>query len=299
MRLRLTASAKLNLYLCLTGRRPQDGYHLLDSLVLFTAFGDTLEAEAANTLSLRLSGPFAGAVDAQDNLVLRAAQCLRARYGLTYGAALRLDKHIPVGAGLGGGSADAAATLHLLNALWDIGAGADELAALALPLGADVPACLLAQPLHMSGIGEVITPMPDFRLNRAIVLVNPGEPLLTAAVYREYARRGTYSAPVEASRRGDYAARRNDMQEAAIALCPPVRDVLDLLAAQAGCELARLCGSGATCFGLFADAAAAGRAGEAIRSAQPGWWVQVTTQAARRCFPPHAASCVMPGMASA
>jgi 4-diphosphocytidyl-2-C-methyl-D-erythritol kinase len=265
------ARAKVNLVLHVTGRRP-DGYHLLDSLVAFPELGDRLEAEPAAGLSLTLAGPFAGALGAgADNAVLRAAAFLRPA---GRGAALRLAKALPVAAGLGGGSADAAAALRLLARLWGV---APPAAAQALALGADVPVCLAAQPARMRGIGERLDPvaLPPFW----IVLANPGVPLATAAVFAALRARDNPPMP-DPPRFADAAAlvawlgeRRNDLEAPARALAPAVGMVLAALASRPGCALARMSGSGATCFGLFAGGVPARAAADALRAAEPGWWV--------------------------
>lgn len=266
------APAKINLTLHVTGRRP-DGYHLLDSLVVFAAAHDTLLARSAATLSLDITGPFAGALVPQpDNLVLRAARLYAEDARPAASAALTLIKRLPVASGIGGGSADAAATLRLLARLWG---AAPARHSLAQQLGADVPVCLQGQPLRMRGIGEVLDPAPPLP-PVGLLLVNPGTPLATQAVFR--ARQGGFStaqplpdqwpdAPALARwlRRGC-----NDLQAPAIALCPAIGGVLDTIAAQPDCLLARMSGSGATCFGLFPDASAAATA--MARLDQPGWW---------------------------
>lgn len=269
------APAKLNLYLHLTGRR-DDGYHLLDSVVVFTEFGDEVTVESSSSLTLQIDGPFADGLNENDNLVLRAAQLMKVTFAVQQGASIHLRKMIPIGAGLGGGSSDAAAVLILLNQLWNIDASIQELEAIAITLGADVPACLHAKPLHMSGIGEVISPMPSIKLEGYIVLVKPPESLLTAEVYRESARLQTYSTSIEPAKRTAFQQHRNDMQQAAIALCPSVEQVLKALTDQPNCILARLCGSGSSCFGLFNQQSHAQHASEAIAAAYPDWWVTLT-----------------------
>lgn len=263
------APAKVNLYLHVTGKRA-DGYHLLDSLAVFPAAGDVVEASKADALSLEISGPF-GAVlrGEEDNLLLRAARLLAPGRG----AALKLEKNLPVASGIGGGSADAAAALQALCALWGI-EGAD-LPALALQLGADVPVCLASTPARMQGIGEILAPaplLPEF----GMVLVNPGVAVPTPAVFK--ARQGGFSpAPALPAAWADADAMvadlrncTNDLQEAAIGIAPVIGEVLDTLAALPGAKLARMSGSGATCFALFANAAAAEVAAAEINV--PDWW---------------------------
>ncbi len=258
----------------MTGRRA-DGYHLLDSLVVFMGAADRVRADAAPGLTLAVDGPEGIALAAEpDNLVLRAARALAAAADIEPRAALSLYKALPVASGIGGGSADAAAALRALNALWGLGWAPERLSAVALPLGADIPACVASVPRRMAGVGEVLGPaprLPPFGL----VLANPRVALATPAVFR--ARTGGFSAPAAlppgwadaAAMAGDLAALRNDLEPPAIALCPPVAEVLAALRALPGCLLARMSGSGATCFAVFPDAAAAEVAAARLPRA---WW---------------------------
>jgi 4-diphosphocytidyl-2-C-methyl-D-erythritol kinase len=272
------APAKLNLYLHVVGRRP-DGYHFLDSLIAFAGVHDTVRAAKADALTFALDGPFGGALGAEaDNLVLRAARALADLAGVAPRAALTLTKRLPVASGIGGGSADAAATLAALSDLWRITPKPGALAKLALALGADVPVCLAGKAAQVSGIGETIAPAPP--LPRApLVLINPLKPLPTPAVFK--ARTGSFSKPSplattprDARDLADaLAARRNDLTDAAIGLVPEIATILVALEAQPGCLLARMSGSGATCFALFARDEDARAAAAALRAAKPGWWV--------------------------
>jgi 4-diphosphocytidyl-2-C-methyl-D-erythritol kinase len=264
------APAKVNLALHVTGRRP-DGMHLLDSVVVFPRLGDLIEAEPAAALTLSVAGPFARDLSAgPDNLVLRAALLLDPRGG----AALRLTKSLPVASGVGGGSADAAATLRLLARLWQAPLPSPRAT---LALGADLPVCLMGRPCRMSGIGERLQPLalPPFW----IVLANPGASLATAAVFAGLAARENPPLPEppafpSAPALFDWlAAQRNDLEAPARALAPAIADALAALAAQPGCRLARMSGSGATCFGLFPAEAPALAAAAALRRARPDWWV--------------------------
>lgn len=268
-----TAPAKVNLYLHVVGKRA-DGYHLLDSLAVFAGAADVLRAEPAATLTLRVEGPFGAGLDGDDNLVLRAARALAQATSVAAGAALVLDKRLPVASGIGGGSADAAAALRLLSRLWGVSLPPAQLASIAAGLGADVPVCLPGHPARMGGIGEVLgvaPTLPPF----GMVLVNPGVAVSTPAVFR--ARQGGYGAPAvlppawtnAAALAETLAGACNDLEAAAVGLCPAVATVLDWLRTQDGCLLARMSGSGATCFALFADAATATRV--AARVAAP-WW---------------------------
>jgi 4-diphosphocytidyl-2-C-methyl-D-erythritol kinase len=274
-RLTEAAPAKVNLYLHVTGRR-DDGYHLLDSLVVFAEIGDRLTATAAETLSLSLAGPFAGGLATEpNNLVLRAARALASEAGITSGARLVLEKHLPVASGIGGGSADAAAALRLLCRLWRLTPDPVMVTRLAAGLGADVPVCLAGRAARMGGIGEHLEPAPALPAF-GMVLVNPGITVATAEVFRM--RRDPWSQPAAlpagwdhvAAMAADLGQLRNDLAPAAIAMRPAIGDVLAELAATPGCELARMSGSGATCFGLYADAAIARQALGPMR--RRGWW---------------------------
>jgi len=272
------APAKINLYLHVTGRR-SDGYHLLDSLAVFASIHDTIVARENDSLALSLSGPFGSTLSAEsDNLVLRAATLLRERGGVKAGAAITLVKRLPVASGIGGGSADAAATLLACDALWKTKAANPDLSAMALQLGADVPICLHGRAAFFGGIGEEIANAPKLP-SAFLVLINPGIPLSTAEVFR--ARKGSFG---NAGRFNDAAkdaaefaqilgTRRNDLSEAAIGLCPVLSQVLEALAGAKGCLLSRMSGSGASCFGLFATEAGATDAARAIGAQQPRWWV--------------------------
>ena len=258
-----TAPAKVNLYLHVTGRR-DDGYHLLDSLAIFAGAHDVVSAEPSDELTLRVSGPFAAELNA-DNLVLRAARALGVSAGLT------LEKNLPVASGIGGGSADAAATLRLLGP----GVSAAELSRIAAGLGADVPVCLANAPARMGGIGDLLSPapgLPEFGL----LLVNPGVAVATRDVFG--GRTGTFSAPASlplawasaAAMAADLTLLTNDLEAPALTLCPVIGDVLAALRETDGCLLARMSGSGATCFALYNTSFLAKDA--ALACARPGWW---------------------------
>ena len=269
------APAKINLALHVTGRRA-DGYHLLDSLVVFAGAHDRLAVEPATTLSLTLDGPFAEGLTAEaDNLVLRAARALAARYGVEPAARLHLQKCLPVASGIGGGSSDAAAALRALSALWGLSPTPVDLRAIAAGLGADVPVCLHPVPQRMAGIGDVLLPAPAMP-DCGILLVNPGIALATAAVFE--ARSGAFSPPLalpprwrDASSMADDLSRlRNDLEAPAIALCPVLDEVLAALRQLPACLFARMSGSGATCFALFPTP---GQANAAARQlARSAWW---------------------------
>ncbi|MGD1935294.1 MAG: 4-(cytidine 5'-diphospho)-2-C-methyl-D-erythritol kinase [Candidatus Phaeomarinobacter sp.] len=275
------APAKINLTLHVLGKR-EDGYHLLESLVVFASTGDTLTVEAADDLSFHVTGPNAAAlVDTPeaDNLVLKAARLLDA--GAGRGARIILDKHLPVAAGIGGGSADCAAALRALNALWGLGHDMAALGALGLDLGADVPVCVQApHACVMSGIGEKIARAPAMP-EMWCVLVNPGVPVATGPVFKALNAQPTTAQSDTfwpgGFRDANAAARfmmtcRNDLEPPARSMVPQVSDTIRAIAATDGCLMARMSGSGATCFGLYADEERAAAAGEKLR--RDGWWVE-------------------------
>jgi 4-diphosphocytidyl-2-C-methyl-D-erythritol kinase len=267
------APAKINLCLHVTGRRA-DGYHLLDSLVAFAGPGDRVSAAPAAGLTLTVTGPGAAAVPAGgDNLVLRAARLFADPPG---GAALTLDKHLPASGGIGGGSSDAAATLRALARLWERplpGPGA------VLGLGADVPVCMDPRCWRMRGAGERLDPGPVLPVCWA-VLVNPGVPLSTPSVFAALQSRTNPPMPdppaafASPAALADWlGATRNDLEDPARLHAPVIGDVLAALRSTPGMLIARMSGSGATCFALFADAPRAQLAARAIAGARPGWWV--------------------------
>ena len=278
------APAKINLDLCITGRRP-DGLHELDSLVVFTEFGDRLTMTRDDRLTLVASGPFAAALGAaSNNLVQRAASLLAAHAGCRPAVRITLVKNIPVAAGIGGGSADAAATLRGLNRLWQLGLELPALAELALELGADLPVCLTSRPTWMRGIGErcdVIPELPELSL----LLVNPRQPLATGAVFGALGAIGERprSGPPPIERSALLAwlhDRTNHLELPAKRLLPQIDLVLARLRAQPGCELARMSGSGATCFGVFDGATSLAEAARTFEQQRPEWW-SVPTRAAQ------------------
>jgi 4-diphosphocytidyl-2-C-methyl-D-erythritol kinase len=280
MTLRRFAPAKLNLYLHVLGRRA-DGYHLLDSLVAFAEIGDEILAAPAPSLSLALKGPFAAALAGApgDNLVWRAAERLAAWAGRSPAAALTLVKNLPVASGIGGGSSDAAATLKTLAELWRLDIAETDLAVLAASLGADVSVCLAGRAAWLGGVGERVETAGALPPTTAL-LVNPGVALPTAAVFK--ARQGPFSAPSRFAMPSDattltqlLASRRNDLTTAAIGLVPAIGQVLDRLGIVDGALVARMSGSGATCFALFAVPEAAAAAAERLRAEQPNWWVTI------------------------
>lgn len=279
------APAKLNLFLHVVGRRT-DGYHLLETLFVFTEAGDELTVAHADGLSLVIEGAYAGVLagEAQDNLVLRAARALAEAAGLrNAGARLVLKKNLPVAAGLGGGSADAAAALRALNRLWELHWPLERLAEIGGQLGADIPACVYSQPMWGQGIGTELFPT---RLTEAlpVVLANPGVPLATPDVFRKYAGMGQgFTAELSAHTTSLQptlawaAGLANDLEGAARACLPLLDDVRDTLARQDGVRLVRMAGSGPTWFAAFEDKAQAELAARALRQCRPNWWVAETT----------------------
>jgi 4-diphosphocytidyl-2-C-methyl-D-erythritol kinase len=283
------APAKVNLTLRIVGRRA-DGYHELDSLVVFAGCGDHLTFDAGPSLDLTVSGPTAGQSGAvADNLVLRAAKALAEKVpGLTVGR-FALTKELPAGAGLGGGSADAAAALRLLADANGLDLDDPRLVAVARATGADVPVCLDPRPRVMRGIGDILSAPLDLPA-LPTVLVNPRVPVPTKDVFARLGlgpgeRRGEASE-IEAKSLKDrdalvryLASQPNDLEPPARALQPVISDVLTALSACDGCLLARMSGSGATCFGLFESDSAAAAAVEAISAPHPSWWVTATVLA--------------------
>lgn len=273
----MLARAKINLYLHVVGKRA-DGYHLLDSLIVFAETGDEISVAPAGDLSLTIDGPFGGGLDGSSgNLVMRAAMGLRDLTGTQRGAAIHLVKNLPLASGIGGGSADAAATLAALIDLWQVQPERAALYKLAEKLGADVPVCLDGRPSFIGGIGEDIQ-LAGSLPQTHILLVNPLVETPTPAVFK--ARRGDFSVParwteppMSARDLATFlATRRNDLTDAAIVVAPGVADVLAAIAATKDCLLSRLSGSGATCFGLYENAAAAQAARSQIEAQHPSWW---------------------------
>lgn len=237
------APAKLNLALHVRGKLP-DGRHAIETIFAFCTDGDLLVGAAADRISLAVEGPFAGDLgDTDNNLVVKAARALASASGVTCGAALTLNKMLPVASGIGGGSADAAAALRLLTSLWRIDPRHAE--AVAQALGSDVPACLLSLPVRGEGAGDRLSPVaqPDWS-GKPVLLVNPRVPLATRDVFAAW--EGVDRGPL-----GDWRTGRNDLEAAATSLVPQVGAVIGWLAAQPGASFVRMSGSGATCFALF------------------------------------------------
>ena len=259
------APAKLNLALHVRGRLP-DGRHALETVFAFCIDGDRLWAEPASELSLTVTGPFAAMLDdGPDNLVYRAAAALAGEARVGRGARLILDKRLPVASGVGGGSADAAAALRLLTAMWCADPALAE--RIAPDLGADVPACLLSLTSRGEGAGDRLEIIDAGVAGKPVLLVNPRQALSTGLVFAAWKGRDT--GPL-----GDWREGRNDLEKPARSLVPAIGLVLDWLGQQPGAEIVRMSGSGATCFALFADEAARDAAADAC---PPAWWHLAST----------------------
>ncbi len=279
---RAAAPAKINLCLHVTGRRP-DGYHLIDSIVAFAAVGDVVTVAPADALTLSVDGPFGPVLqrDPGENLVLRAAAALRRLVGTTVGAHIRLTKNLPVAAGLGGGSSDAAAAARALSRLWRISLTRRSCDQLLLPLGADLPVCMAARPTRVTGIGDRLVSFDGPCADLHIVLANPGVAVPTGAVFDRLDDRFGAPIPVLASTTAPsllraLAACRNDLEPPARRIAPQIDAVLAALNGLPQCAFARMSGSGATCFALFESAAAARRGAQHLARTQPDWWVVAT-----------------------
>lgn len=272
MTVEVFAPAKINLTLHVTGQR-DDGYHLLDSYVCFADVGDRIAVEKASENTLTVTGPFAKNVPTgPENLVLKAAALL----GVT--ARVTLEKNLPAAAGIGGGSADAAAVIGALTELYNLPLPDRETV---LKLGADVPVCLIGGQVRMRGIGDDLAIISSSRMSWPMVLVNPGVSVPTADVFKRLESKTNPPMPDEILEETynefpDWLGhQRNDLEAPAIASAPVIEDVLDALRAETGCRIARMSGSGATCFAIFDQDDQATAAVQAIRAAHPDWWVTV------------------------
>jgi 4-diphosphocytidyl-2-C-methyl-D-erythritol kinase len=268
--LRVLAPAKINLFLHVGDKRP-DGYHALQSLAVFTRVGDEIALSPDRGLKLVIHGPFADNLSAgEDNLVLKAARALAKHAGVMRGAYLSLKKVLPVSSGIGGGSSDAAAALRGLVTLWNLKTSPDELRKIAETLGSDVPVCVACKPQWMEGRGEVLSPAEGLPM-LPMVLVNPGVAVPTAKVFAGLKdRRGvSMPRPPRMQNAGDLVAflkdTTNDLEAPARILAPAIGGVLDALRSQPGALLARMSGSGATCFAIFADFETAAAAAAVLR----------------------------------
>lgn len=281
---RETAPAKINLALHVTGRR-EDGYHLLDSLVTFANQGDVITVSFSEEDAFALSGPFSAPLQQEslsDNLVIRARDLLRAAVQdngkPARPVAIHLEKNLPIASGIGGGSADAAATLRALLRLWGADIAPAKLQTIALQLGADVPMCLHGTPLRATGIGETVTPlqaMPSFGL----LLGNPLKTVSTPAIFKAMTRRdfpAITALPPTSAQEVWLAAlvdMRNDLEPVARSLCPEIAEISGLISST-GAALTRMSGSGATCFGLYPSLEKAEKAKKALLAIKPDWYFQ-------------------------
>jgi 4-diphosphocytidyl-2-C-methyl-D-erythritol kinase len=273
------APAKINLFLHITGKRA-DGYHLLDSLVVFADCGDIIEVAENDIISLEIEGKYASSLLSgrlEENLVWKAAAGLRKYNPAKTGAKIKLAKNLPVGSGIGGGSADAAAAIRALIALWRLDVGEKELSSLALSLGSDVPVCLYGRPAWMRGTGELITPV-ELPENAYIVLVNPNISVSTVEIFKEFKfkelplrKKGLSIMPSfeEMANNTEYG---NDLEPAAINRLSVIREIISSLEAQNGCCFARMSGSGATCFGIFKNESDASKATKELEKKYPDFW---------------------------
>lgn len=278
--LALDAPAKVNLSLHITGQR-DDGYHMVDSLVVFGGASDRLIFEPAGHLHLSVTGPFAeGLRQEPDNLIVRAARMLAKELNLPAEADLTLEKHLPISAGVSGGSADAATTLLGLLRLWERTIKDDKLRTIALSLGADVPMCLEGSCLRARGIGDEMEPGPRMPNDLGLVLINPRVPISTPDIFKRLKQKDNSpmgpvpSAFLSAKALADWLAdQRNDLEMAAMEQAPIIETVLQSLNDDGDCLFARLSGSGATCFGLFATVKHAEYAARRLSFTHPNWWV--------------------------
>jgi len=261
-----TAHAKLNLALHVR-ERSADGYHRIETVFAFCEDGDLVSAEPADSLTLEVTGPMAAALEDGDNIVLDAARALQSEAGVSAGAALALDKRLPVASGLGGGSADAAAALRLLNRLWKIGWAEERLAQLGRDIGADVPACVHSRPMRGEGRGDELRPVDLELSGTPALLVNPRVRLSTAEVFEHWD--GADRGPLADWRHG-----RNDLEPAARSMAPQIDSILAWLSAQPGAHCVRMSGSGPTCFALFDSDSLRDRAATAV----PREWWQMATR---------------------
>ena len=269
-----TAYAKINLALHIRRRRA-DGYHDIETLFAFADDGDRLTATSGDDIRLTVTGTFGEGLSSPDNLVVRTAELMRENFAVDQGAAITLDKRLPVASGIGGGSADAAATARLLRRLWSIEADDDALERLLAPLGADIPACVQSRTVFGDGTGADLQRVSDAGIHgKAVLLVNPLQPVATGPVFRAWDSidRGELNTidPWHGAMAG-----RNDLETPAISICPAIRDVLNMLS-QTEADLVRMSGSGATCFALYATTIARDTAQCDISEACPGWWTMAS-----------------------
>ncbi len=287
--MRIKARAKLNLTLHVTGRR-EDGYHLLNSLMVLTDIEDVIEIQPSPVLKFHMAGQTSAALahEENDNIVLKTTRMVAEAAGVSPDIAINLEKNIPVGAGLGGGSADAGAMLRLLKTYWKPDIPESKWYEIALSLGADVPFCYHNQAALIEGIGEKITSVPEINAVWA-VLINPCKPLSTQQVFVRGIEKFTSPntiPPLNWQNTAEFIAylnaTRNDLEAPAIALMPEISTILGELKQQDKILLGRMSGSGATCYGLFNDLEAAKEAEKKIKAANSDWWVKLTALRSRK-----------------
>ncbi|MFC4292154.1 4-(cytidine 5'-diphospho)-2-C-methyl-D-erythritol kinase [Sphingorhabdus arenilitoris] len=269
--LRETAFTKINLALHIRGRR-DDGYHDLDTIFAFLDQGDSLAAELSDELSLEIDGEFAAGLDnGRHNLVIRAAEMVREKYSVTAGAKLMLHKNLPIASGVGGGSADAAAAARLVNRLWNINAAPQEMEALLAPLGADIPACVRSVTVRGAGTGTQLLPISGPKVAaKSVLLVNPRKPVPTGPIFAAW--EGQDGGAVKGGSADEMMlSGRNDLQAAAIKYCPEIADILNELQ-KFDPVVARMSGSGATCFAVFPDGVTRDLAMRALVRTHSHWW---------------------------
>ena len=276
------ARAKINLSLLITGRK-SDGYHILDSIIFFVSFCDRLSFRIDKELSLEISGPFSDSLEnGRNNLIIQAAEAFKKECKLNTGVAISLEKNIPVSAGLGGGSTNAAVTLLALNELCKTGLTSASLAEIGLSIGADVPVCLFGETARVQGIGEEIQPFV-FPHKFGVVLVNPGVPISTAKVFSRF--NSGFSEVMSADTLNElsamqnfrpFTALRNDLELPATQLCPEISQVLAVLRCETDSIVSGLSGSGPTCFGLFQTLEEAERVVKRLKQQNTNWWLKAT-----------------------
>lgn len=282
MTIKVNAAAKINLYLHVTGKR-DDGYHLLDTLVAFSDYGDVIDLDVSDSLHLDVTGPFAAALadlPPEDNLVIKAVRLLADTVGYDPDFRITLTKNLPPASGIGGGSADAAAALKACMQYWGISQDAAFMPDILTKLGADVPMCFDGRPARIRGIGEIISPLDTPLPPLHAVLVNPGVVLSTPLIFKNYSE-PFHEAANELPNWDDYESviaflkkQDNTLTTYAMDEKPIIDRVLKSLDEQIGCRLARMSGSGATCFGLFDDKDYAEIAAANIIDLRPDWWVR-------------------------
>lgn len=270
----LNAPAKINLYLHITGKKP-NGYHLLDSLVVFSDIGDVITIEASSQFSLTCDGPFAQNLpkNPDDNLIYKTVKVMADHINQPPNVAINLTKNLPIAAGIGGGSSDAATVLKGLAKIWGI-TDINVLHNIGLSLGADIPACLFKQPCFMRGIGGEIIPADNIP-SMSLILINPNVPLSTPDVFQNRSAPFSKMATFNSAHFIDALSKTtNDLQHSACQLAPEVQQVLDSLNKQKGCVFSRMSGSGATCFALFNTSKDATGAVLKLKSQHPNWWIE-------------------------